>query len=72
MMEIRSNDQAFLYVIFAFQAIACLYGAVHLVLLFCSAEKRALSSLKGILFKVVIFAFVVRWAFLTMDVLEKD
>jgi preprotein translocase subunit Sec63 len=71
-MEIRSNDQAFLYVIFSFQAVACLYGTVHLLMLFCSAEKRAISSNSSKIIKFLIFVLLVRWAWLTIDVLKED
>ena len=70
-MQIKSNDQAALYLLFTFQAIFLLYGTGHLLLTMLT-QRRAHQSTKGLIVKAVMIGLLARWAVLTVDVIKQD
>ena len=71
-MQIRSNDSAFLYLLFSLQVIGLIYGWIHIMWTMCSSTQRALASKRSIVLKISICLLVTKWAVSTADVVQQD
>lgn len=68
-MEIQTNDHAFLYLLLSVQVCVGLYASVHLLLSVCVKSRRVQTTYTGMALKVLLFALLARWCYLTADVI---
>ena len=71
-MQIKSNDQAALYLLFTFQVIGLLYGLSNLLLTMCNQNRRLHQTKKGLVLKLTLIGLLVRWTVLTVSVIKED
>ena len=69
-MQIRSGDQAFLYLLFTLQCLAALYLFTRLLLELCRCAKR--STKKSFFIRLGVAGLLAYWAWLTCDYIQKD
>ena len=70
-MQIRSNDSAFLYLLFTAQVITSLYFACWFLTTICNRERRTHQG-KHLIWKFFLAILLLKWTFDTIDLVQAD